>query len=80
MDIQTLGAFFGWCTVLNIGILIIIGLFVTIGGDFVYWIQSKFFPISRETFDTVVFCWIALYRVVLIAFNFVPWIALKIIA
>jgi len=80
MDIQILRAFFGWCTVLNLGLMIYIYLMVTIAGDFVYWTQSKFFPISRETFDTVVYCWIALYKSVWFVFNLVPWIALKIIA
>ena len=79
MDIATLQSFFMWCTILNLGILIIVGVFLTIGADFVYWITGKFFPVSRGTFDTVVFCWIALYRLVLIVFSVVPWIALEII-
>jgi len=79
MDIQTLQAFFMWCTILNIAILIIVFIFFAIADGFAYWITSKFFPISRETFNTVVFCWIALYRLVLIVFCIVPWIALEII-
>ena len=69
-----------WCTILNVGMLVIAFLFLSIGGDFVYWLQGRFFSISRETFDTAVFCWIALYRLVVIVFNVVPWIALSIIA
>ena len=79
MDIQTLQTFFMWCTILNLGFLMITGLLLAIAGDFVYRMQSKFFPISREAFDVVIFCWIALWRLVLIVFCFVPWIALEII-
>ena len=79
MDIQTLQAFFGWCTVLNLGVLIVMGLLFTIGADFVYWVRSKFFTISRETFDTVAYCSTSLYRIVFIGFSLVPWLAPDII-
>jgi len=79
MDIQTLQTFFGWCTVLNLGVLIVGGLLFTVGADFVYWVRGKLFTISRETFDTVAYCSIALYKLVVIAFGLVPWIALEII-
>ncbi len=79
LDITTLQAFFMWCTILNLGVLIITGLFLAIGGDFVYWLQSKFFPIPRQTFDVAIYCWIGLYKLVVIVFNVVPWIALSII-
>ena len=79
VDIPILQQFFMWCTILNFGILIITSLFLAVAGDFVYWIQSKFFTISREAFDTVVYSWIALYKIVVIAFSLVPWLALEII-
>jgi hypothetical protein len=79
MDIQTLQSFFMWCTVLNLGILIIAGLFLAIGSDFVYWVKSRFFTIPREQFDVVIYCWVAFYKMIVIVFNVVPWIALEII-
>ena len=79
MDILTLQSFFMWCTILNLGILIILGLFLVISGDFVYWIKSMFFNISREQFDVAIYCLIGFYKIVVIVFNLVPWIALSII-
>lgn len=79
MDIQTLQSFFMWCTILNLGILMVTGLFLAIGGDFVYWLHVRFFSISRETFDAVIYGWIGLYKIAVIVFNIVPWIALEII-
>jgi hypothetical protein len=79
MDIQALQSFFMWCTILNVGMLVITFLFVTIGDDFLYWWTNKFFTVPRETFNTAVFCWISLYRLILIVFCIVPWIALEII-
>ena len=80
MDISTLQSFFKWCTILNLGVLILSSLLLTVGGDLVYGVQDSFFSISRQTFDTVIYCWIALLKIVFIAFNLVPWIALEIIA
>jgi hypothetical protein len=79
MDISTLQAFFMWCTILNFGILILTSLLLTIGGDFAYWVQSKFFNIPRQTFDVAVYCWIGLFKIIVIVFCVVPWIALEII-
>ncbi len=79
MDIPTLQSFFMWCTILNLGLLIVTSLVCTIAGNFVYWIQSLFFSISRETFDLVVYCWIGFYKIVVLVFCFVPWMALVII-
>ena len=79
MAIPTLQSFFMYCTILNLGILMITGLFLAIGGDFVYWVKSKFFNISREQFDVAIYCCIAFYKIIVIVFCFVPWMALLII-
>ena len=79
LDIQTLQSFFMWCTILNFALLIVTSLICSVAGGFVYWIQSLFFNISRETFDAAMWCWIALYKLLVIVFCAVPWVALMII-
>ena len=79
LDIPTLQSFFMWCTILNLGILIITGLFLAIGGDFVYWVKTRFFTISREQFDVAIYCGVGFYKIIVIAFSLVPWIVLEII-
>jgi hypothetical protein len=79
LDIPTLQSFFMWCTILNFGILILTSLILTIGGDFAYWVQSKFFNIPRQTFDVAVYCWIGFFKIIVIVFSFVPWMVLLII-
>ncbi len=79
MDIPTHQSFFMWCTILNAGMLILASLILTIGGDSVYRMHSWFFSISRETFDVANYCWLGLYKILVIAFCLVPWIALAII-
>ena len=79
MDITTLQTFFMWCTILNAGLLILISLVLAAGGDFVYWMQSRFFSISREAFNVANYCWVGLYKILVIVFCAVPWLALAII-
>ncbi len=79
MDIQTLTTFFMWCTIINAGILILWSLFFLCAPDFVYRTQSRWFPISRETFDVVIYSFLGLFKVLVIVFNLVPYVALLII-
>ncbi len=79
LDVAALQVFFMWCTILNTAILVVTGLFLAVGGDFVYWVKSRFFTIPREQFDVAVYCVISLYKILVIVFCVVPWIALEII-
>ncbi len=79
MDIQTLTSFFMWCTIINAGMMFFSAIFFLVAPDFVYRTQSKWFSISRETFDTVFYSFFGLYKIIIIVFNFVPWMVLLII-
>jgi hypothetical protein len=79
MDIQTLTSFFMWCTILNIGLLMFSFLMLALAGDFVYRIHNKWFPMLRERFNPVIYSFIGFYKIIVIVFNVVPWIALTII-
>jgi hypothetical protein len=80
MDIQMLTAFFMWCTIINGGILIVWGLFFMFAPELVYRTQSRFFPIPRESFTVILYCFLGLFKVFVLIFNVVPWVALVIIA
>ena len=79
MDIQTLTAFFMWCTIINAGILVLWSVFFVFAPDFVYRIQSKWFPIPRETFNVAIYSFLGLFKVVFIVFNLAPYVALLIV-
>ena len=55
MDIAAVKAFFMWCTIINVGLLFLTSLACIFLVDFTYKINSKWFSISRQTFDTVFF-------------------------
>ncbi|MBP7275969.1 MAG: hypothetical protein KBA51_07180 [Kiritimatiellae bacterium] len=79
MDIQMLTRFLMWCTILNFGFLMCSFLLLSFAGDLVYKMHSKGFPMSRETFNAVVYAFLGVYKLLIIVFNFVPWVALMII-
>lgn len=79
MDIQTFTSFFMWCTIINTGFLLFLALVYLLAPDLTYRLQSKFIPISHETFQVVFYSFIGLFKVLVLVFNVVPWIALLII-
>jgi len=79
MDVVTIRAFFMWCTILNLIMLIFSSVVCVFGRDWLYPIHNKFFNIPRETIDVMCYSFIALYKMLFIVFNLVPYISLLII-
>ena len=79
MDVQTLTRFFMWCTIMNGALLVIWTTMWMLAPDWGYRIQSKWFPIHRETFDVVVYSFFGLFKIVFLFFNLVPYVALVIV-
>ena len=79
MDIESIRAFFMWCTILNVALLLLSLLFCLCAGDWIYQIHSKWFSISRQTFNVAIYSFIALYKIFILVFNLIPFIALLIV-
>ncbi len=79
MDVSTIRAFFMWCTIINAGLLIISFLICAFAGDFVYKMHGKLFQMPRETFNAIWYSFLGLYKVIVITFNLIPFIALSIV-
>jgi len=79
MDIQTVRAFFLWCTIINGGLLILSSLILMCAGDLVYRLHGKWFPMPRQTFNVLIYGFLGFYKIVVISFNLVPYVALVII-
>jgi hypothetical protein len=79
MDIVTFRAFFGWCTIINAGILIFSFLFCAIAADWIYRMHTKWFTIPRETFNLAIYSFIGAMKLFVIFLNVVPYVVLVII-
>ena len=79
MNIQTLTSFFMWCTILNLALLTFSSIMCIFFADFSYRMNYRFFSISREAFNVALVSFIGLFKIFVIVFNIVPYIALLII-
>lgn len=69
----------GWSAVINFGLLMWWFLWILFAHDFVYRIHSKWFKVPVEKFDAIHYAGMAFYKITIIVFNVVPYLALRII-
>lgn len=79
MTVDILLGVLGWSAVINIGLLLWWFLWILFAHDFVYRIHSKWFKIPVEKFDAIHYAGMAFYKITIIVFNIVPYLALRII-
>ena len=68
-----------WCAVINYGILLVWFLFFMLAHDWMYLFHSRWFHISVEQFDMLHYAGMAIYKVGILLFNLVPYVALVIV-
>ena len=76
MDSRTLTAFFMWCTIINGSILLLWALLFMIAPDWLYRMQTRRFPIARETYTSIMYCLLGAFKIFYLFFNLVPYTAL----
>ncbi|MGB5339471.1 MAG: DUF6868 family protein, partial [Gammaproteobacteria bacterium] len=79
VDLQSLTDFFRWCTLINGALLLFWTLWLLAAPDLVYRLQSKWFPIPRETYNVVMYAFLGAFKIFFIVFNLVPYLALVIV-
>jgi hypothetical protein len=78
MDIEDVRDFFMWCTIINAVLLVVTALLCTFAGGWIYSVHGKWYPMSREAFNVVIYSFVGLYKILFIVFNLVPYLALVI--
>ncbi len=77
-SLETLTMFLGWCTVINIGVLVVASIFVTLMRGPVARMHSKMFGLDDADLSRQYFQYLAQYKIAIFILNLVPYIALKI--
>jgi hypothetical protein len=80
MTAELIKTFLMWSSIINVALILFWGLLIILTPETVYKMQVQFFPIKREQFDVVIYCFIGIYKLLIIFFNIIPWIVLEIIA
>ena len=79
-SIDSLATFFGWLTIVNIGIYIIVAIGVTAFRGMMVSMNVKIFRISEDDIMRESFRYVANYKLLITVFCFAPYLTLKIMA
>ena len=79
MTLEQIRDMLAWCTLINFGLLMWWFLFITLAHDWTYRYHSKWVKLSVETFDGMHYAGMGLFKIGILLFNLVPYLALRII-
>ncbi len=77
-DMATLTAFLGWCSVINIGILVFSAILISIFKESAAKIHGAMFGIEEHRLPVLYLQVLVYYKMAVFLFNIVPYFALKI--
>ncbi len=80
IDLEVLTAIFGWCAVINIALLLFSSLWVTVFREFTKRLHSTLMQVDASELNTYYFQYLGNYKLLILVFNIVPYIALRLIA
>ena len=74
MTILEIREMLGWCSLINVVLMMVSWFIMLSARAWAYGIHSKWFPITETQFNMAIYCFFGLYKVLIIVFNIVPWI------
>ena len=78
MTVEMMRAVLGWCSVINIGLLMFSSIFVIALRGAASRIHGKMFNLDEKYLSQAYFQYLAQYKIAIIVFNAVPYFALKV--
>ena len=79
MSTNEIANFFGWCTIFNAGLLTLTTLVLIFGRKWIAAKHARWFGLSAEDLSMAYFRYLATYKLMIIVFNLVPYIALRMV-
>jgi hypothetical protein len=79
MNIMMLQKFFMWCTIINGFLYILTAVISVYASDWLYGMHSRWFHLSRETFNVALYSFLGFFKIIFLIFNVVPYIVLLIV-
>jgi hypothetical protein len=74
---ENLRTFLGWCTVINLGILVLWCLGLIFAHDFVFRAHTWWFEISEGRFDEINYTMFMYYKSAVVFLNVIPYLILR---
>ncbi len=79
MTLEQITAFFGWMTVINMGLMTFAALFVAFARDWMMGTHANLLGVERERLPGLYFSYLGNFKIAILTLNLVPWLALKLI-
>ena len=79
-SIETIREFLGWCSVINLGMLIISTIMLTIMRSWVVKIHASLTAVSEAELPRIYIEYLGNYKILIIVFNVVPYLSLRLMA
>ncbi len=76
MSVEMARSILLWCTAINYAVLTIWFLVHVLAHGWLCGLWGRWFRLTEEQFDSMTFGVMALYKVGVLLFNLVPWVAL----
>jgi hypothetical protein len=80
MNVQFVSEFLLWCLAINYIVLLFWFAAFIFAHGWMFRLHSRWFHISEDRFDSIHYTGMAIYKVSILLFNLVPYIALRIMA
>jgi hypothetical protein len=80
MTITIFQSFLGWSLAINIAVLLSWVLAIKYAHDYVYQVHTYWISITNESFNSIHYGGIGLYKLLIVVFNLVPYFALMLVS
>jgi hypothetical protein len=68
-----------WCTVLDYGVLLAWFIAFSLAHDWMRRLHGRWFRLSDERFDAIHYAGMTIYKIGILLFNLIPYVALRIV-
>ncbi|NIW09548.1 MAG: hypothetical protein GWN33_02850 [Gammaproteobacteria bacterium] len=79
MQIEILRDLLAWCALINILLYLWWVLTFIYAHDWMFRFHSRWFNLTQERFDSIHYAGIAFYKILIIFFNLIPYVVLRIL-
>ncbi len=79
-ELETFRAFFGWCTAINFGLLMVTTIVLTSMRGLLFKIHTRLFGLDEAYWSRAYVQYLSQYKIAIIVFNLVPYIALEVMS
>jgi hypothetical protein len=76
-SLAPLTTFFGWCTVINVGLLLLATLMLVPMRSLISRIHTRMFGLDESDMSRAYVQYLSQYKIAIVIFNLVPYIALR---